>query len=162
MYIVSQSMLNMTSDEKENFRKVLKSFYKYALYDTEEFETFTSEYNKRKNNKNVNEQINNISYYISEYIKKNDSSLNSFRLRKILNKTSNILAICMVKNSSLLENVKQGGKHNFVYYIELLLAESLTKDNSVKILLQAEQYETLKNIRQMQYYRYNPPDQLFR
>ena len=94
MYSLSPAYLHMTRDQQDHFRNVLKSFYRSALYDTEEFEEFDSGLKKINSDKYSEETILNLTKYISSYIKKHDDQFNKFLFSdKSLKTTSTILAI---------------------------------------------------------------------
>lgn len=163
MYSLSPAYLNMTRDQQSNFRNVLKSFYKSALYDAEEFEEFESGLKKINSDKYSEETVLNLTKYISSYIKKHDDQFNKFLFQsKSLKTTSKILAVLFAKDTYLAKDLKQGGRQNFINFIELTIAEALTQDNSLKVALQFEKQETMKSIREMQYFRHFAPDQLLR
>lgn len=163
MYALSPSYLGMTREQQDNFRDVLKSFYKVALYDIEEFEEFDSGFRKINTNNVDDKLIENLTNYISNYVnQKNEFTNTQSFTKKQLKNTSKILAVIISKDSNLLKKLKQGGRHNFINYVELTIAENLAKDNSLKVILQYEKQETMKSARQIQYYRYNSPDQILR
>lgn len=163
MYALNHSYIGMSSNQQQYFRNALKSFYKSALYDTQEFEEFESGYKKIWNNKQNPELIENLANYISSYINNHDEIISrGLFAQKHLKQTSLFLAALILREKDMLKNVKQGGRHNFINYVELSIAESVAKDNNLKKILQFEKQETLKSIREMQHYRYNAPDQLLR
>ena len=65
------------------------------------------------------------------FITKKDSSnksINSIFNHKATN-ASYILASLILRDKDFLKDLKQGGRHNFINYVELSMAEVLTTDN---------------------------------
>lgn len=169
MIQINPKMIHMTQDEKQLFNEMLQSFYKSALYDDEEFEEFNSGFQKINRTTLIEdfENLKNLSEYIKTFICKNNNFENKKGIFKnaefkLLDKTSKILSILLIKKPDLLKDFKQGGSSNFSRYICFTLAEKLEKDYTVKILLKSELQEILKSAKQIQYFRHNPPDQLFK
>lgn len=165
MYPISHKYLGMKSSTQQDlFRETLKQFYKVALYDTQEYEEFESGLRKLSLDKKDEHTLINLSSYISKFISIKNPSVKKQSLFKSTKTTdaSNVIAALLLNNNDFLKDLKQGGRHNFINYVELSIAEVLTKDNSLKVLFQYQKQETMKSVREMQYFRHVAPDQLLR
>lgn len=159
MYAIAPHYLGMTNNQQADFRLILKSFYKSALYSVEDFEAFNSEI-KKIGSSDHHTALENISKYISKYITSKDENVK--KRNKNLEITSKLLAGLAIKEKNIFNELKQGGRHNFVNYVELSIAELNSDNYTVRCLLKEAKYSTLKSVREMQYFRHNAPDQLLR
>lgn len=155
MIKIMPSQVYMTQTQHIAFNILLNDFYKHTLYDNEKFNTFNQQLNKIVNNK---EYVNNITNLIYSHLK----SISNISDNNYIMFTSKILSNLICRETNMLEKLKIGGKNNFSYYVELSIIESTTKDSILRTIVKNEKLDTLKSVRQMQYFNETAIDQLLR
>lgn len=143
-----------------NFQPLIddcQNFYNSTMYEQSDYEIFTKgleEVEGRIAGLDKKEQMEELAKYFETFMGTNANS----RPFATEEKSSQIIAAVYLYNKEIFKQAFEGGKVNFSDYVQCFVESCTTKDNTVKLLMDAEMDKTIKSMAEMRYYRHNPPD----
>lgn len=155
MFIITPKQLNISDIQYREFENDLFSFYKTVLSNESAYNSFVKNLQNLINNSkqlSQKDKAKNIANYIKSQIFYIDEKSADF--------TSTAIAAAYLNNEELFSNAYMGGRVSFSDYMKCFVASKLTKDNTEELLLKNQLVEITREMGQMRYYYFNPPDLL--
>lgn len=160
MFNVDLTTYGIDQIDKKPFKEILALFYVQVLCQKEHYDDFCKLL-KTVMEKDVPTKTkqSNLQKLIKCTIMQSPACK---KPRHLVNLASKAIAHAYNLNNNIFKNAFEGGKYNFSYYVELIIAKIKPADLETEFLLEDEINNVIKDMQELRYFRHNAPDQLLK